>query len=203
MIAMVRGRVVRRNAESLVVDVGPVGLHLICSAAALAGAHPGQKVELATSMVVREDSMTLFGFIDDEERVLFDTLQAVSGVGPKSALAMVSTLGAAGVRHAVVGEDIRALTSAPGVGRKTAERIIIDLRDRVGVMPPSASVGTSPATSGWSAQVHAGLVGLGWTARDADAAIAAVASDPSAGAAIADQDIGALLRLALRGLDRG
>ena len=201
MIAMVRGRVLRRTADSLIVDIGPLGLHLICSAAALAGAHPGQAVELSTSMVVREDSMTLFGFADDDERALFDTLQAVSGVGPKSALAMVSTLGATGVRQAVLTEDIRALTTAPGVGRKTAERIVIDLRDRVGALP--AVTGAIPASSGWSAQVHAALVGLGWTTRDADAAVTAVASDPDAAAPIAGEDIAGLLRLALRGLDRG
>ena len=198
---MVRGRVLRRTADSLIVDIGPLGLHLICSAAALAGAHPGQEVELSTSMVVREDSMTLFGFADDDERALFDTLQAVSGVGPKSALAMVSTLGATGVRQAVLTEDIRALTTAPGVGRKTAERIVIDLRDRVGALP--AVTGAIPASSGWSAQVHAALVGLGWTTRDADAAVTAVASDPDAAAPIAGEDIAGLLRLALRGLDRG
>lgn len=202
MIAMVRGRVLRRSSDSLIVDIGSMGVSLICTASALTAAQPGQPIELATSLVVREDSLTLFGFIDDDERALFETLQAVSGVGPKSALAIVSALGAAGLRQAVLAEDVRALSSAPGVGRKTAERIIIDLRDRLG----AASAGVTAASSSaapWSAQVHAGLVGLGWTARDADIAIAAVAADPEAQQARDSNDVGALLRLALRGLDRG
>jgi len=157
--------------------------------------------------VVREDSMTLFGFADEDERQMFELVQTASGVGPKLAQAMLAVLSPEAIRRAVSGDDVKALTAVPGIGQKGAQRIILELRDRVG--GPTASVATTPVVNGsgaaadWQAQVQAGLVGLGWSAKDADKAVGAVAPE-------ADQmvtadggpDVARLLRAALRTLSR-
>jgi holliday junction DNA helicase RuvA len=202
LIAFVRGTVADVTLSSAVLEVGGVGLELHCTPHTLATLHVGSPTTLPTSMVVREESLTLFGFLDEDEKSVFELLQTASGVGPKLAQAMLAVLTPDELRRAVAGEDVRALTAVPGIGQKGAQRIILELKDRIGVAVghgPARAAGAAPAKETWRGQVHAGLVGLGWSGKEADHAIDAVA--PEAGQA-AEPDVGALLRAALRTLSR-
>jgi holliday junction DNA helicase RuvA len=197
MIAFVRGEVAAVTLTSAVVEVGGVGLELMCTPNTLATLRRGQQATLPTSMVVREDSLTLFGFADEDEKQVFELVQTASGVGPKLAQAMLAVLTPDAVRRAVAGDDVRTLTTVPGIGQKGAQRIILELKDRIGV-PVAASGGGMPMPAEpWRVQVQQGLVGLGWSAKDADKAIEAVA-DQAGG----EPDVAALLRAALRTLSR-
>lgn len=199
MIAFVSGRVAALTLTSAVLDVGGVGLELNCTPATLAGLRQGQSATLPTSMVVREDSLTLFGFADDDEKSLFELLQVASGVGPKLAQAMLAVLPPDDLRAAVAAEDVKTLTRVPGIGQKGAQRIILELKDRIGGPTGSGGrVNTLPGSSSWETQVREGLIGLGYPAKDADRAIATVAAEnPGAGG-----NVGALLRAALRTLSK-
>jgi holliday junction DNA helicase RuvA len=198
MIAFVRGQVATVGLTSAVVEVGGIGLELLCTPGTLATLRPGQAATLPTSMVVREDSLTLFGFLDDDERSTFELVQTASGVGPKLAQAMVAVLSPEDLRAAVAHEDVKTLTRVPGIGQKGAQRIILELRDRIGAPTGQAGVPAAPgAQADWRGQVQQGLVGLGWSVKEADKAVEAVA--PEAGDA---PDVGALLRAALRTLSR-
>ncbi len=206
MIAYVRGPVAAIQVDSAVVEVGGVGLLVMCTPATLAGLRVGVETTLATSMVVREDSLTLFGFADQEERSLFELLQTASGVGPKLAQAMLAVHGPDELRRAVTKEDLVSLCKVPGIGRKGAQRIVLELKDRIGAPSGgSAPAGrrTTTGGEGWRDTVRAGLLGLGWSAREADAALDVVA--PLADEAIANGEPAStaeLLRAALRSLSR-
>jgi Holliday junction DNA helicase RuvA len=201
MIAFVRGRVAALTLTSAVLEVGGVGLELHCTPDTLASLRPGAEATLPTSMVVREDSLTLFGFADDDEKQMFELVQTASGVGPKLAQAMLACHNPETLRRAVSSDDVKTLTTVPGIGQKGAQRIILELRDRVGAPGSFATSAEAPSSSaeGWQAQVQAGLVGLGWSAKEADRAVAEVAPD-------ADQmpvpDVARLLRSALRTLSK-
>ena len=198
MIAFVRGQVAAVTLSSAVVEVGGVGLDVMCTPGTLATLRVGQQAVLPTSMVVREDSLTLFGFADEDEKQTFELLQTASGVGPKLAQAMLAVLSTDDLRTAIARDDVKTLTRVPGIGQKGAQRIILELRDRIGA-PTGTGRSAAPAAAGalWRDQVHQGLVGLGWLARDAEKAVEAVA--PEAGDA---PDIAALLRAALRTLSK-
>jgi Holliday junction DNA helicase RuvA len=197
MIAFVRGTVAAVGLDSVVVDVAGVGLQLHCTPGTLARLRPGAEATVSSALVVREDSLTLFGFADDDERTLFELLQTASGVGPKLAQAMLAVHPPDELRRAVRDEDVRALTAVPGIGQKGAQRIILELKDRLG--PPTGPSRTrSPAQPAWRDQVRSGLVGLGWSPRDADQAVDRVA--PEDGDV---PDVAALLRAALQTLSRG
>lgn len=200
MIAFVRGQVASVTLSSAVLEVGGVGLELMCTPGTLATLRTGHQVTLPTSMVVREDSLTLFGFLDDDEKTLFELLQTASGVGPKLAQAMLAVMPPDDLRAAVAAEDVKTLTRVPGIGQKGAQRIILELKDRIGA-PTGGPGRTTPAaaTAPWRDQVHQGLVGLGWPARDADRAVEAVA-DQAVG--VEQPDVAALLRAALRTLSK-
>jgi Holliday junction DNA helicase RuvA len=193
MIAFVRGRVAGLTLNAAVVDVGGVGYQILCAPGTIAGLRLGAEAELATSMVVREDSQTLYGFADTDERDMFELVQTASGVGPKVAQAMLAVLSPDRLRTAIASADHAALTTVPGIGRKGAERIILELKDRVG---PAVTI-SAPSAGAWRDQVRDALQGLGWSARDADAAAEAVAPDAEAGA-----DVPTLLRAALQSLAR-
>jgi Holliday junction DNA helicase RuvA len=202
VIAFVRGTVADVTLDSVVLEVGGVGLELHCTPPTLATLHVGSQTTLPTSMVVREESLTLFGFLDDDEKSVFELLQTSSGVGPKLAQAMLAVLTPGELRRAVAGEDVKALTSVPGIGQKGAQRIILELKDRIGVPSTVGAGRTAPTRSAqdsWRGQVHAGLVGLGWSGKEADRAVEAVApeAEHADGAA---PDVAALLRAALRSL---
>ncbi len=197
MIASVRGRVAAVRLDGAVVEVGGVGLAVQATPNTLAGLRLGQECSLATSLVVREDSLTLFGFGDADERDVFETLQTVSGVGPRLALAMLAVHTPDGLRRAVATEDLTALCRVPGIGRKGAQRIVLDLTDRLGAPAGSTvPVPAGPAPGTADPQVVEALVGLGWNAKQAEAAVQAVAVDGGS-------DRTSLLRAALRHLGRG
>lgn len=197
MIAFVRGQVAALTLSSAVIEVGGVGLELMCTPGTLATLRPGHLATLPTSMVVREDSLTLFGFVDDDEKATFELVQTASGVGPKLAQAMVAVLSPDDLRRAIAGDDVKTLTRVPGVGQKGAQRIILELKDRIG--SPTSGRSSSPASAvpQWRDQVEQGLVGLGWSTKDAEAAVESVAPE------VGDTpDVGALLRAALRSLSK-
>ncbi|WP_244928434.1 Holliday junction branch migration protein RuvA [Nocardioides sp. W7] len=199
MIAFVRGEVAALTLSSAVLEVGGVGLELMCTPGTLATLRTGSRATLAASMVVREDSLTLFGFVDEDEKLTFELVQTASGVGPKVAQAMVAVLSPDDLRRAIASEDVKALTKVPGIGQKGAQRIILELKDRIGP-PVGGAAGVRPAVGEpWRDQVQQGLVGLGWSTKDAEKAIDAVA--PAAGSTT-EVDVAALLRAALRSLSR-
>jgi holliday junction DNA helicase RuvA len=197
MIAFVRGRVAQIDLSSAVVEVGGVGLQLMCTPRTLADLRHGQEATLPTSMVVREDSMTLFGFLDDDEKAVFELVQTASGVGPKLAQAMLAVLSPDTLRTAVAADDVKTLTRVPGIGQKVAQRIILELKDRLGAPVGSVSAPAARSQEAWRDQVHLGLTGLGWPAREAERAVEAVADQAGD-----TPDVGALLRSALQTLSR-
>ena len=202
MIAFVRGRVAGVGLTSAVLEVGGVGLELHCTPDTLATLRTGAEANLPTSMVVREDSLTLFGFADEDEKQMFELVQTASGVGPKLAQAMLACHSPETLRRAVSTDDVKTLTIVPGIGQKGAQRIILELRDRIGApgSVASASLSRSPgAAPAWQAQVQAGLVGLGWSTKEAELAIDVVAP---AAEEMPEPDVATLLRAALRALSK-
>ncbi len=198
MIAFVRGNVAAMTLSSAVVEVGGVGLELMCTPGTLAQLRPGRQATLPTSMIVREDSLTLYGFADEDEKAIFELVQTASGVGPKVAQAIVAVLSPDGVRTAILNEDVKTLTKVPGIGQKGAQRIILELKDRIGAPTGGGATGAPAGSAPWRDQVHQGLVGLGYNTRDAEKAVDAVADE----AAGPTPDVGALLRAALRSLSK-
>jgi Holliday junction DNA helicase RuvA len=170
VIASVRGTVAALGPDGAVLEVGGVGLSVLCSPGTLARLRVGESARLATSLVVREDSLTLFGFADDDERALFELLQTANGVGPKLAQTMLATHAPRELRRAISTSDYATLVAVPGIGRKGAERIVIELRDRIG------GVGVV-AVAPWRDQLAHALGGLGFTGKEAAEAIDVVAAD--------------------------
>ena len=175
MIASVRGVVAAIAPDSAVIEVGGVGLQVQCAPGTLAGLHTGAEARLATSMVVREDSLTLYGFADDDEKHLFELLQTASGVGPRLAQAVLAVHQPETVRRAIAGGDLATLTRVPGIGKKGAEKLVIELRDRIGAVGVATSTTGGVLAGEWQDQVRQGVLALGWTASQADQAVAAVA----------------------------
>ena len=229
MIAHLDGVVTTVAPEGAVIDVGGVGLLVQCSPGTLAALRPGERTRVCTSLVVREDALMLYGFGSDDERNTFELLQTASGIGPRLALAMLATFSPDGLRRAVAAEDVNALTSVPGIGRKGAQRIVLELAGRLGSPAEGSQAGAGSALSGaygavpgrtggvgmltWRDQVRTGLANLGWQPRDADQAIAmvepellaseAVGGPGADGAADAGEvDVAVALRAALRVLGR-
>jgi Holliday junction DNA helicase RuvA len=176
MIASVHGRVAVIGPDSAVLEVGGVGLAVFCTPGTLGSLRVGADARLATTLVVREDSLTLYGFADDDEKHLFELLQTSSGVGPRLAQAVLAVHAPDVVRKAIANSDTATLTRVPGIGKKGAERMVLELRDKIGAVPFGAtgSVGAAAAHA-WTEQVRVGLVGLGWTQAQADYAVATVA----------------------------
>jgi Holliday junction DNA helicase RuvA len=181
MISRVRGQVVSIGLDHAVVEVGGVGLAVQATPATLATMRSGHEVVLATSLVVREDSLTLFGFADAEARDLFGLLQTVSGIGPRIAMATLAVLDPAQLRSALADGSITVLTQVPGIGRKGAERLIIELRDKVGALPGSDSGITSTPQGNVRASVVEALVGLGFASKQAEQAVDGVLAGSAAG----------------------
>jgi Holliday junction DNA helicase RuvA len=209
VISHLAGTVSGIAPDGAVIEVGGVGLLVQCTPATLATLRAGQRARVATSLVVREDALTLYGFAADDERDVFELLQTASGVGPRLALAMLAVFSPDALRRAVAAEDVTALTQVPGIGRKGAQRIVLELAGRLGA--PGSGAGPAaaaplPGAEPWREQVRAGLVSLGWQAREADQAIAAVAAEAAADGGAADGDgsvdVAVMLRSALRKLSR-
>jgi Holliday junction DNA helicase RuvA len=215
VIAHLKGTVSSLAPDGAVIDVGGVGLLVQCTPGTLALLRQGERARVATSLVVREDSLTLYGFVGDDERNTFELLQTASGVGPRLALAMLAVFTPDDLRRAVAVEDLAALTRVPGIGRKGAQRIVLELAGRLGSPVGGPEAGDADGVPGdaggghagtarpasWRDQVRAGLVNLGWQARDADQAIAAI--EPEMRTADGQPaDVAAALRAALRVLGR-
>jgi Holliday junction DNA helicase RuvA len=175
MIASVRGTVTAVAPDSAVIEVGGVGLSVQCAPGTLAGLKAGAEARLATSLIVREDSLTLYGFADDDEKHLFELLQTASGVGPRVAQAVLAVHPPEVVRRAIAGGDIATLTRVPGIGKKGAERLVLELRDKIGMVAVGPDGAAGVLAGGWQEQVRQGVVALGWSAAQADQAVAAVA----------------------------
>ncbi len=200
MIASLSGTVLKVGLDSVVVGVGGVGMLVHTTPATATSVRLGHEAQLATTLVVREDSLTLYGFATDDEKLVFETVQTVSGVGPRLALAMLAVHTPDAVRVALGTGDLVALTKVPGIGRKGAERLVLELKDRLGALPASTSTAPSaPLDTGevWREQVREALVGLGWTVRQADDALERIAPRAAEGASVS-----ALLRAALQELGR-
>jgi Holliday junction DNA helicase RuvA len=174
MIASVRGVVAAIAPDSAVIEVGGVGLQIQCAPGTLAGLKAGVEARLATSMVVREDSLTLYGFADDDEKHLFELLQTASGVGPRLAQAVLAVHQPDTVRRAVAGGDLATLTRVPGIGKKGAERLVLELRDKIGPISAGPDGPAGVLRGDWQDQVRQGVLALGWSAAQADQAVAAV-----------------------------
>jgi Holliday junction DNA helicase RuvA len=211
MIASVNGRVAAVSPDGAVVEVGGIGLAVQCTPGTIARLQVGHPARLSTSLVVREDSLTLYGFADDDERSLFELLQTANGVGPRLAQAVLAIHPPREVRRAVSMADVKALMQVPGIGKKGAERLILELRDRLGSTSTDISLdgpglGSLPSVTPvapWRDQLTSALVGLGWSVKEADAAL--VQLTPVAEEQIADGgsvEVAVLLRQALQLLGR-
>ena len=180
MIASVRGEVIDIALDHAVIEAAGVGYRVNATPSTLSTLRRGTEARLITAMIVREDSMTLYGFTDADARDLFNTLLSVSGVGPKIALATLAVHDAQALRQALADSDVTALTRVPGIGKRSAERLVLELRDKVGAVGPSVGL---PATNGHSVRgpVVEALVGLGFALKLAEEATDKVlANDPEA-----------------------
>ncbi|MBP2401924.1 Holliday junction branch migration protein RuvA [Streptomyces syringium] len=205
MIAFVSGPVAALAPDTAVIEVGGVGMAVLCTPNTISTLRIGQQAKLATSLVVREESLTLYGFADDDERQVFELLQTASGVGPRLAQAMLAVHDPDALRRAVSTGDEKALTAVPGIGKKGAQRLLLELKDRLGdpVGPGGPARSGASAAGSWREQLLAALVGLGYAAREAEEAMETVA--PQAEAVTADggtPQVGQLLRAALQSLNR-
>lgn len=202
MISRLTGPVVAVGATHVVIDCAGFGMLALCPPATAAAVRPGEIATLHTTLIVREDSLTLYGFLDEQDRAAFEVVQSVTGIGPKIAQAVVSVMSADDLRNAILTENLTALCAVPGIGRKGAQRMVLELKDKVlrlgeGGATPSGSVPAVPETPEWREQVASGLQGLGWSQRDAEAACDRISP-------LADEDpqigVAALMKAALRSL---
>ena len=200
MIAQVSGTVLQVGPTSVVIEVGGLGVLALCSPNTVAGLRVGEPATLATALIVREDSLTLYGFASKDEREFFELLLTATGVGPKLAQAALAVLAPDELRSAIASENLVQLCKVPGIGRKGAQRIVLELKDKINTVALAGERTPTAATpSGWRDQVTQGLVGLGWSVRDAEVACSdvehLVAADPQVGVAV-------LMRAALQSLAR-
>lgn len=210
MISSLSGTVASVSAETLVLEVGGVGLAVQCGPAVLRDALLGQTMSVSTSLVVREDSLTLYGFADADARDVFETLQSVSGIGPRVAQAVLSALTPEQLRVAVHTGDETTLTRVPGIGKKGAQRMVLELTGKLSA-PVAAPIDVRDigASAGifvdeWQPQVRQALVSLGWSSREADDAVAAAspAEFDEFAAMSSSQQVSKMLAVTLRGLGR-
>lgn len=182
MIASVRGRLAMVDGERAVIEVGGLGLEVLASSRTLGGLSPhrGEEVSLFTYLHVREDALQLFGFREPGERTFFLWLTAVSGVGPKVALAVLSGYPVAELELAVARDDVRKFESIPGIGRKLAQRLVVELKDKVGELPPAGAGeagGSGGALADHFIQARSALQNLGLTLREAEEALRGAPDD--------------------------
>jgi holliday junction DNA helicase RuvA len=203
VIASLAGTVAHLGLDRAVVDVGGVGYLVHATPATLAGLRVGEHARLATSLVVREDSMTLYGFADADERAVFETVQSVGGIGPRIALAMLAVLTPDALRRALATQDVKAITRVPGIGPKGAQRIVLELGDKLGLPGsdgvPAAAGSTGGVASDRRDQVVEALVGLGWPAKVAEEAVASVVAESGA-EQVTEAEVPGTLRAALQSL---
>ncbi len=202
MIASVHGVVQALRLDSAVIEVGGIGLLVQGTPATLSTLRVGESARLMTTFVVREESFTLFGFTSADEREVFETVQTVSGIGPRTALAMLSVHTPDGLRRAVADEDTAALMRVPGIGKKGAARIVLELTDKLGAPESEAGlVAAAPRPGTEQDQVVEALVGLGWNSKAAqDAVVRVVAARAAGGESATSADVATILRAALQDL---
>ena len=200
MIASLSGTVTAVSPDGAVIEVGGVGIAVVATPGTIATLRVGEPVRLATSLVVREDALTLYGFTTDDERGVFETLQSVAGVGPRLAQAVLAVHPPDAVRVAVMTDDVAAFMLVPGIGRKGAQRILLELKDRLGAPVETDRVLRLPGQAGpdWREQLRSALIGLGWTGREVGEALTAVAPEAADG----DPDVAVLLKRSLQLLSR-
>ncbi len=199
MIASVRGEVLEIGLDHVVLEAAGVGYRLNATPATLAGLTSGETARLYTAMIVREDSMTLFGFADTEARDLFGLLQTVSGVGPRLAMAVLAVLEPEALRKALAESNVAALTRVPGIGKRGAERMVVELRDKVDLVPVQSGppgAGPTPVVTPVRDQVVDALTGLGFPIKQAEPAVDGVLAEQP------DLDTSRALRAALAVLGR-
>jgi Holliday junction DNA helicase RuvA len=203
MIASVSGIVSRIQTDTVVVLVGGVGLLLHVTPDVINGSRIGDELTLFTSLIVREESLTLYGFISSESQDVFELLQNASGIGPKTALAALTVHSPEAIRKAILEEDFKSLEMIPGVGRKSAQKLVIELTDRVKTAFLSNSV-VRPNLVGapWKNQIHAAMVGLGFAPKEIAAAIEQ-AEQALQRQEVETEDVSELLKIALRSRGRG
>lgn len=188
MIASLKGKVLHKESDSLVINLGGVGLQVYVTARLLDTAAPGDELALHTHLVVREDSLTLFGFETREEKEFFGMLLGVSGIGPRLSLAALSTLTPDAIRRAVFHEQSEVFSRVPGVGKKTAQKILLHLQDKIKGVD---DLGPVASMTDVDTELLEALVALGYSVVEAQAAIQALPKD-------APQDIEIRLRMALQ-----
>jgi Holliday junction DNA helicase RuvA len=196
MISLLSGTVRSINSDRLVVEVGGFGLSVLVTPATSTQVTMGSQIQLFTSLVVREESLTLYGFVHEDARSLFELLQTVSGIGPKVALSILGALTPEDLGRAIAQEDIAAIEKVPGIGRKGAQRLILELKGKLTELSHSQSYkGHQPA---WREQLSSALVSLGFSPKESDGAISnVVASLQSDGVDASTLDLSELLKLTL------
>lgn len=197
MIASLTGRVRAIATDRVVVDVNGVGYSINITPSTSTGLNLGAEVSLFTALVIREDSMTLFGFLDEQSRILFELVQTVSGIGPKVALSILSVLSPTDLATAVAQESVASIERVPGIGRKGAQRLILELKGKLSDLSPvGEKVKHQPP---WREDLVSALMGLGYSAKQADSAVSKVASDiATTGSDPATFELSELLRSALQ-----
>ena len=197
MIATLSGTVKTLSPDRAIIEVGGVGMNVLINAHTSASLAVGVHAYLFTSLVVREDSLTLFGFSDEPSRVLFELVQTVSGIGPKVALSILGALTPSELAHAVNTDNISAIEKVPGIGRKGAQRLILELKGKISDFGSSDHKQVHQPV--WREQLTSALISLGFSAKDSDAAISAViAQYADSGVDAQTVDISALLKAALQ-----
>lgn len=175
MISLLNGTVRSVSSDRLIVEVGGFGVSVLVNPQTSAQATLGAQIQLFTSLVVREDSLTLFGFINDESRALFELVQTVSGIGPKVALSILGALTPEDLGRAIAQEDVAVIEKVPGIGRKGAQRLILELKGKLSDLSTGQSYTShQPA---WREQLTSALVSLGFSPKESDAAISNVVSE--------------------------
>lgn len=168
MIASLYGRIRSLQSDRAIIDVGGVGLAVIITPATSARLSVGNDAQLFTSLVVREDSLTLFGFFDEASRMAFDLVQTVAGIGPKVAMSILASMSPEDLAYAVAQENIAAIERVPGIGRKGAQRLILELKGKITHVSGGIPVGHIPL---WREQLSSALISLGFSAKEADVSV--------------------------------
>lgn len=204
MIGLLNGHVESVDADAALISVGGVGYEVRMPAADLSALHAGQETRVFTSLNVSQDVVTLYGFLTQASKRMFLQLQKVSGIGPKVALSLLSTLPPDRLARAVADGDAAALAKAPGLGKKGAQKIILELKGSIDLsqIEGSAAPAAAQVDTG-SMQVVEGLMSLGWRQQDAEHAVHEVCVEEHIETPLTNQDIPRVLKLALSALDRG
>ena len=195
MIATLSGIVKSLSPERAIIEVGGVGMNVLINSHTSSSLSIGAPAHLYTSLVVREDSLTLYGFSDESSRVVFELVQTVSGVGPKVALSILGALTPSELAHAVNTENISAIEKVPGIGKKGAQRMVLELKSKLSDFGHVGQrISHQPV---WREQLTSALVSLGFSAKDSAEAIKSVLSNVSH-EEISSMELGDLLKLALQ-----